>query len=140
MRLIRKGLRINLFIFSAAETNGESGRNMNPSESESGVEEERYKRINILIRPEQHENVVRSGLSLSGLVRDLLDDRFSDSKIILSVSKKSKRLYDYIVSNFGVGDEELEKFFVEALDRFLDSRSKQIDKLRTQLKHLREEV
>ena len=95
--------------------------------------DEKYKRINILIRPDQHKNVVSSGLSLSGLVRDLLDDRFNENKITLSMSARSKRLYDHIVSNFGVGDEELERFFVEALDRFLVERSKEIDSLRDQL-------
>lgn len=95
--------------------------------------EEKFKRINILIRPDQHDSVLKSGLSLSGLVRDLLDDRFNQNKITLSMSKRSKRLYDHIVSNFGVGDEELERFFVEALDRFLVERSKEIDALREKL-------
>ena len=95
--------------------------------------EEKYKRINILVRPDQHEKVMRSGLSLSGLVRDLLDDRFNENKITLSMSGKSKRLYDNIVSNFGVGDDELERFFVEALDQFLAERSKEIDVLRERL-------
>jgi len=98
--------------------------------------QDKYKRINILIRPDQHSKVIDSGLSLSGLVRDLLDDRFSHTKITLSMSEKSKRLYDHIVSNFGVGDEELEQFFVEALDRFLASRSKEIEGLRTKLQDL----
>jgi uncharacterized protein YutD len=97
------------------------------------MSEEKYKRINILIRPDQHDNVQLSGLSLSGLVRDLLDDRFNENKITLSMSETSKRLYDHIVSNFGVGDDELERFFVEALDRFLDERSKEIETLRKKL-------
>lgn len=95
--------------------------------------EDKFKRVNILIRPDQHENIVQSGLSLSGLVRDLLDDRFNENKITLSMSRRSKRLYDNIVSNFGVGDQELERFFVEALDRFLVERSKEIDTLRGEL-------
>jgi len=95
--------------------------------------EDKYKRINILIRPEQHKRIQSAGLSLSGLVRDLLDDRFNDNKITLSMSEESKRLYDHIVSNFGVGDDELERFFVEALDRFLDERSKEIETLRKKL-------
>lgn len=101
--------------------------------------EEKYKRINILIRPDQHEKVLNSGLSLSGLVRDLLDDRFNDNIITLSMSQRSKKLYDHIVSNFGAGDEELEHFFVEALDRFLEARSHQIDQLRVQLQGVKEE-
>lgn len=100
--------------------------------------EDKFKRINILIRPDQHRAVLKSGLSLSGLVRDLLDDRFNDSKITISMSERSKRLYDHIVSNYGVGDDELERFFVEALDRFLDERSKEIDTLRAHLKDVQD--
>lgn len=95
--------------------------------------EDKYRRINILIRPEQHQKIQKAGLSLSGLVRDLLDDRFNENKITLSMSEDSKKLYDHIVSNFGVGDEELEHFFVQALDRFLDARSKEIETLRKKL-------
>ncbi len=100
--------------------------------------EEKFKRVNILIRPDQHQRVIESGLSLSGLVRDLLTDRFNNNKITLSMSRKSRKLYDIIVSNFGAGDEELEHFFVEALDRFLQARSQEIDKLRNQLQDIKE--
>jgi DNA-binding response OmpR family regulator len=100
--------------------------------------EEKFKRVNILIRPDQHKKVVESGLSLSGLVRDLLTDRFNNNKITLSMSRKSRKLYDIIVSNFGAGDEELEHFFVEALDRFLQARSQEIDKLRDQLQEIKD--
>ena len=96
--------------------------------------EERYKRINVLIRPEQHEKVVQQGLSLSGLIRDLIDDRFSNTKVVLSVSPETKRLYDHIISNFGAGDTELEHYVIEALDRFLGEREKQISSLRQKLK------
>lgn len=101
--------------------------------------EEKFKRVNILIRPDQHQKVLNSGLSLSGLVRDLLEDRFNENTIVLSMSRRTKKLYDIIVSNFGPGDEELEHFFVEALDRFLEARSKEIDHLRIQLQDLEEE-
>lgn len=96
--------------------------------------DENYKRINILIRPDQHELITGRGLSLSGLVRDLIDDRFNENKITLSMSDRSRELYDNIVSNFGVGDTELERFFVQALDAFLESRSEDIKELRAELK------
>lgn len=101
--------------------------------------EEKFKRVNILIKPEQHDRVLKSGLSLSGLVRDLLEDRFNDNIITLSMSKRTRKLYDTIVSNFGPGDEELEHFFVEALDRFLETRSKEIQQIRDELKETAEE-
>ena len=99
------------------------------------MEKERanYKRVNVLIREDQHQQVMDLGLSLSGLLRDLLDDRFSDTTVTLSVSKKTRKLYDHIISNFGVGDTELEKFFVIALDRFLTERSREIEVLKKKL-------
>ena len=96
--------------------------------------EDKYKRINILIRPEQHQRVSEAGLPLSGLVRDLLDDRFSNTKILLSVSEESKQLYDHVISNFGADDLELEKYLVEALDKMLADKTKEIESLRTKLK------
>lgn len=100
------------------------------SEAKNG---ERYKRVNVLIREDQHHQVMTLGLSLSGLLRDLLDDRFSDTTITLCVSKRTRKLYDHIISNFGVGDAEFERFFVQALDRFLTERSKEIDTLKRKL-------
>ena len=99
------------------------------------MEKERanYKRVNVLIREDQHQQVMDLGLSLSGLLRDLLDDRFSDTTVTLSVSKKTRKLYDHIISNFGVGDTELVKFFVIALDRFLTERSREIEVLKKKL-------
>jgi hypothetical protein len=95
-----------------------------------------YRRVNILIRPDQHKRVLDQKLSLSGLIRDLLDDRFSDTKIVLSLSKRSKKLYDHIISNFGAADVDLESYIIEALDKFLVERGKQIDEIRKQLKEI----
>jgi len=92
-----------------------------------------YRRVNVLIREDQHQRIMDLGLSLSGLLRDLLDDRFSDTTVTLTVSKRTRKLYDNIISNFGVGDTELEKFFVMALDRFLGERSKEIEVLKKKL-------
>ena len=97
-------------------------------------QEKDYKRINVLIRPEQYNHVQAAGLSLSGLIRDLLDDRFSETKIVLSLSRRSKKLYDMIISNFGAADLDLERYIIEALDKFLQERSGQIETIRKQLK------
>lgn len=92
-----------------------------------------YKRINVLIRPEQHEWVNEEGLSLSGLVRDLLDDWFGETKITLTVSAKTKKLYDRIVSNFGAHDSEIEPYLLEVLDKLLEEKKRQIEELRTRI-------
>jgi hypothetical protein len=96
-------------------------------------EKSNFKRVNVLIREDQHQKVNDLGLSLSGLIRDLIDDRFSDTTVTLSVSKRTRKLYDNIISNFGVGDADLERFFVQALDRFLSERSREIDILKKRL-------
>jgi len=92
------------------------------------------KRINILLNDELHERVVKEGLNLSGLIRDLLYDHFSNHKVTLSLSPKSRSLYDKVVSNFGASDRELEGYFLGALDQFLEEKSKEISKLRKQMK------
>ena len=97
---------------------------------------EKYKRINVLITPEQHRLVGEHDLSLSGLIRDLLDDWFSGNTITLSVTHPTKKLYDSVISHFDVSDEDLEPHIVEALDKVLATRSKEIDSLRKKLKDL----
>jgi len=95
---------------------------------------ERYRRVNILITEEQHEKISHLDLTLSGLVRDLLDDRLSESTITLALTPQTKQHYDYIVSHFGVSDREIEPFFAEALDRFLESKVQEIEGLRQKIK------
>ncbi len=95
---------------------------------------ENFKRINLLVRPEQHERVMSSGLNMSGLVRGLLDDHFSEEKIVLSVSPRVKGVYQQLISNLGAEDRQLEVYFLEALDKFLADKTSQIDDLRKSIK------
>ena len=88
------------------------------------------KRINILVTDQQYEQVDKAGLNMSGLVRGLLEDHFSDEKIVLSVSPKVKQVYQHIISNFGGEDKHLESYFLEALDKYLAEKTKQIEALR----------
>ena len=71
---------------------------------------------------------------MSGLIRGLLDDHFSDEKIVLSVSPKVKQVYQQLISNLGAEDRELEIYFLEALDKFLADKTRQIDDLRKSIK------
>ena len=93
-----------------------------------------FKRVNVLITEEQHRLVSKQGLNLSGLVRDLLNDRLSGSHITLTLSGKVRALYDQVVSNFGASDKDLEPYMVEALDRFLEDKAKEIQQVRSKLK------
>ena len=93
-----------------------------------------FKRVNILIRPDQRQRVMSAELNMSGLIRGLLDDHFSEEKIVLSVSPRVKDLYQTLISNFGAEDRELEIYFLEALDKFLADKTRQIDDLRKSIK------
>jgi len=95
---------------------------------------EHFKRVNILVRRDQHKRVMSTGLNMSGLIRGLLDDHFSDEKIVLSVSPKVKEVYQLLISNLGAEDRELEIYFLEALDKFLAEKTRQIDDLRKSIK------
>ena len=95
---------------------------------------ENFKRINILVRKEQHEKVMAAGLNMSGLIRGLLDDHFSEEKIVLSVSPRVKDVYQHLISNLGTEDHELEIYFLEALDKYLADKTRQIDDLRKSIK------
>ncbi|MEJ2109928.1 MAG: hypothetical protein P8Z37_08450 [Acidobacteriota bacterium] len=97
--------------------------------------DESLKRINVMLREDQHQKVMDAGLNMSGLLRDLLDDHFSESKITLSVSPKTKKIYDHLVSNFGGNDKDLEPHFVQAMDKVLQSKMNEIDTLRKRLKN-----
>lgn len=52
---------------------------------------------------------------MPGLIRRLLDDHFSDEKIVDSVSPRVKELYQQSIGNLGAQDRELENCFLEAL-------------------------
>lgn len=95
---------------------------------------QQFKRVNVLLRRDQHKQVVSAGLNMSGLIRGLLDDHFSEEKIVLSVSEDVKELYQTLISNLGAEDKELEVYFLEALDKFLVERTRQIDDLRKSIK------
>lgn len=95
---------------------------------------ETFKRISVLVREDQHERVVEAGLNMSGLIRGLLDDHFSDERIVFSVSPRVKDVYNTVISNFGGEDRQLEVYFLEALDKFLEEKTRQIAELRESIK------
>lgn len=71
---------------------------------------------------------------MSGLVRDLLDDHFSNQHIVFSVSKRVRKLYNLIISNFGASDKDIEPYFIEALDKMLIEKTEKIEELREEFK------
>lgn len=83
---------------------------------------QQLKRISLMIREDQYEQVNQKDLNLSGLVRDLIDDFLSEHKITLAVSVETKDLYDMIVSNTASSDSELEKYLRQSLKALLKEK------------------
>ena len=86
-----------------------------------------------MIREDQHQQLLESGLNVSGLVRDLVDDHFSDFKITLSVTEETRQIYDKVVANTGATDADLEKYIVKSLKELLKSRIKEMQDLEKDL-------
>lgn len=92
------------------------------------------RRISLMMREDQHQKLVDSGLNVSGLIRDLVDDYLSDFKITLSVTEETRQIYDRVVSNTGATDADLEKYIVKALKELLTARIEEMQKLEKTLR------
>lgn len=90
------------------------------------------KRISVLIEEDQYERLSKAQINVSGLIRDLLEDYFSDTKVTLSVSRKTRDLYEKIVSNTGATDKDIEPLLVQVLKDLLDVRLNKIKSLKSE--------
>lgn len=86
-----------------------------------------------MLREDQYEKVHASGVNLSGLIRDLIDDYLSDFKITLSVTQETRELYDMIISNTGSNDEDLEVYLKDSLKLLLRDKIKNMQDLEKEL-------
>ncbi|TNF29618.1 MAG: hypothetical protein EP319_06870 [Deltaproteobacteria bacterium] len=91
------------------------------------------KRISLMIREDQYLGLSSSGINLSGLIRDLIDDYLSEHKIVVSVSEETKQLYDLIISNTGSTDVDLEEYLKKGLKELLRDKIKSMQDLEKQL-------
>ncbi len=91
------------------------------------------KRISLMLRQDQYQLINKKGINLSGLVRDLIDDHFSENVVTVSVSEETKTLYEKIVSNTGCQDKELEVHLRKALKDLLSEKIDQMSKLQRSL-------
>jgi len=96
-----------------------------------------YRRVNLIIGEAQYQTISDRNLNLSGLVRDLLGDYLSESKITLQVSGETRRIYDLLISNTGSSDEEIEVYLRHAL---ADLLKRKIDEMQALHRQLSEEV
>ena len=93
----------------------------------------KYKRVNITIREDQYHTLSEQGLNVSGLIRDLLGDYFSENVITLQVSEETRRIYDRVIANTGSNDQELETHLRRALAQLLENKIAGMQALHSQL-------
>ena len=93
-----------------------------------------FRRISLMIREDQHVQLLDLGVNMSGLIRSLIDDHLSESKITVAVSKETADLYRQIVSNTGSTDADVEPYFRAALKRMLKERITQMERLHRTIK------
>ena len=97
------------------------------------VSDKNHKRVNVMITEDQYREVTERGLNLSGLMRDLLGDHFSDDVISLQVSEDTRKVYDLLVSNTGATDRDIEIHIRRALANLLAEKIEEMHTLRTRL-------
>jgi len=93
-----------------------------------------FRRISLMIREDQHLRLLELGVNMSGLIRSLIDDHLSESKITLAVSEETAHLYQQIVSHTGSTDADIEPYLRVALKRMLKDRITQMEKLHRTIK------
>lgn len=96
--------------------------------------DETFRRISLMVREDQHEQLAALGVNVSGLVRSLIDDHLSEGKITLAVSEKTANLYRQIVSNTGSTDSDIEPYLRAALKNMLKDRIARMEKLHRTIK------
>lgn len=92
------------------------------------------RRISLFIREDQHERLSALGVNVSGLIRDLIDDHLSESKITIAVGKETGDLYRQIVSNTGSTDADVEVHLKGALKEMLRQKIREMERLEKRLK------
>lgn len=93
-----------------------------------------FRRISLMIREDQHLRLSETDLNMSALIRSLIDDHFSESKITLAVSEETAQLYRQVVSNTGSTDADVEPYLRAALKRMLKDRITQMERLHRAIK------
>ncbi len=95
---------------------------------------EEFRRISLMIREDQHERLLELGVNMSGLIRSLIDDHLSESKITLAVTEPTAHLYQQIVSHTGSTDADVEPYLRAALKKMLKDRIAQMERLHRTIK------
>lgn len=92
-------------------------------------------RVSIMMRRDQHDELQKMGVNISGYIRDLIDDRISNHTITINVEEGTKKIYDQIISHSGEHDRELEPFLRDALRNMLAEKIRQMQQLQKNFKN-----
>jgi len=95
----------------------------------SKEKDKELKSVCLMIRKDQYDSLQDMKVNVSGFVRDMIDDRLSESNIILNVSPETRSLYDKIISISPRGDEDMEPYLRDALKNMLDKYIKEMQQL-----------
>ncbi|OIQ17542.1 MAG: hypothetical protein BM556_12120 [Bacteriovorax sp. MedPE-SWde] len=78
------------------------------------------KRVNVIIPQRYHDEIMKRGLKLSGVVREALEDQLNPETITLSVSSSTHDLYMELLNGQGCSDKEFEPFLRKALSQYVE--------------------
>lgn len=98
-------------------------------EASAASKDKELKSVCLMIRKDQYDHLQELQVNVSGFVRDMIDDRLSESNIILNVTHETRALYDKIISISPRGDEDMEPYLREALKNMLDKYIKEMQQL-----------
>lgn len=88
---------------------------------------EKLIRVNITLNEKLHKKVHTKGLNLSGLVREKLEDHFSNHTITFSVDKKLKNKYEELTSILNISDSDIQPFIDQAINEFIKVKKKELN-------------
>ncbi len=102
------------------------------------MEDRELKRISLMIAEEQYKAISDRNLNLSWLVRDLLDDYLTNTRITFTVHKETLALYEKIGGLTPLDDNAFDPFLREALKNYLKAQITKMQSLDHQLSKKKE--
>ena len=93
------------------------------------MEEQKLKRISLMVEENQYLHLIEKNINISGLIRDLINDYLGNNKITLTVSAETKEIYNQIISQTTDGDQELEPYVKKALHGLLKEKIRLLEQL-----------
>jgi hypothetical protein len=91
------------------------------------------RRINITILESQHDELVRRGVNVSGVIRELLEKHLSESTITLEVDAATRTLYEEVMTGTGYSESDIAPHLRRALAELLDRKLRDLAALRKEI-------